>query len=270
MKKTLIIFSLIALCAVSVNAQKQEGGEKSFEVNIAPLGGSPVSIDGIKFRKFTSENTAIRIGLHVGSSKVTSPNTQDSELGEHTFTTNGSEPDGSEFNPLLNTIDKTFDIAIRPGIEKHFEASDKVSPYVGVVAEFAIGNESTETEYWGSNKLNEANPDDFAYVTFSETESNGFTRFGLNLVAGADIYITDYAFIGFEFGFGFSSTKEKDTTFETTDSDAWALRTGMFHQETSGGSTTNVADDFPVTVNDKMFRVGPNVNGHLRLGVLFP
>jgi hypothetical protein len=50
---------------------KQQGGENNIELQLAPLGGSPISIGGIKYRKFTTATTAIRADVFLGFNNST-------------------------------------------------------------------------------------------------------------------------------------------------------------------------------------------------------
>src|SRR3954468_10000195 len=75
MKKIL----LLAFCAslfvgTTTNAQnlKQSGNERNLQVLFAPLGGSPISIDGISYRKFNATgNRAWRLNLFIGLTNET-------------------------------------------------------------------------------------------------------------------------------------------------------------------------------------------------------
>ena len=61
MKKVLIIAAAALFIGSTASAQdvmKQTGGEQNLEFLFSPLGGSPIGINGIKYRKFTSATTA--------------------------------------------------------------------------------------------------------------------------------------------------------------------------------------------------------------------
>lgn len=248
MKKVIYFFAAALLCLAGVNeaqAQKQMGGEKNLEFNFAPLGGNPIGVNGIRFRYFNSESSALRVNLFVGSSTTTTVTAQEGEFSPEDPT-----------SPLLQSYDRAFDLTIRPGYEIHFEGTDRLSPYVGAEIDFGIGNTSTENENWGAQDPDDS-PGDF--VVWTDTTKDPYTRFGLNLLAGFDFYFADNVYLGAEFGYGFSVMSMGDTTVETDNQSAWGLNT-------LGDPDADLPDP---TVNGSQFNVGPNVNGQIRLGFLF-
>ncbi|MFT5958249.1 MAG: opacity protein-like surface antigen [Flavobacteriales bacterium] len=250
MKKAIIIAAAALFCVTGTNvqAQKQIGGDKNIEFQFAPLGGSPISISGIRFRTFLDENSAFRVNLFIGSQTDKSVTSQEGELSIEDPT-----------SPILYMYDRTFDLTIRPGYEIHFDGTDRLSPYVGAELDFGIGRMSTEQESWGANDIdNVGEPEQ--NVVWTQTDKDGFTRIGLNLLAGFDFYFSDSIYLGAEMGFGFSNTSMSDSTVEFSDVAAWSLA------ETGGGDATLEAPD--AIVNGSTFNVGPTVNGLIRLGFL--
>lgn len=228
MKKVALFFAFAVACVSGAFAQKQTGGEKNLEVQFAPLGGNPVSISGIRLRLFNSESTAIRIGLFIGGSS-TETITQDAD----------NDLDLLE----LTDLDKEFSFSIRPGFEKHFAGTDRLSPYVGGEILFGMTNTTTEsmTQY----------DDDGDPASYTTITKGGNSTFGINLVAGTDFYFADNIYLGAEIGFGFSRTKDKDN-------------------ETSYVDAPDGFDDSTSTVdNQTASSWGPNYQGTIRLGWLF-
>jgi opacity protein-like surface antigen len=249
MKKAVILFAAALLClaGTQVQAQKQIGGDKNLEFQFSPLGGNPIGINGLRFRLFNSETSAIRVNFFLGSSTITDVINQEGELSAE-----------SPVSPMLQSYDRAFDFTIRPGYEIHFEGTDRLSPYVGAEIDFGMGSTSMETEKWGADQLSDPVPGKF--VVWSETDKTSFTRFGINLLAGFDYYFADNLYLGAELGFGFSSTTFGDDTFEVSNTAAWSF-------ENSFGTTLD--DDLPAAVvNGSEFNVGPTVNGRIRLGFL--
>ena len=252
MKKNLLFLALAMFCFVGLKAQKQVGGDKILEVNVTPLGGSPVNLapGGLQIRIFTDENTCLRAGVFIGGSTDQTVTAQPNTLPE-------IAPADDQLNPELYDITKTFDLSIQPGIELHMDGTDKLSPYIGGVIDFGIGSTSMESESWGANDID--NLADFEkYVVFSFTEMDRYTRFGVFAIAGTDFYFADNIYFGVEAGFGFSSMSYGDTEFETSDQVAWSL-------QQTGGSDDNIDLPSPVK-NDKMSSWGPTVNGRFRFG----
>lgn len=180
-------------------------------------------MNNLRFRYFASSDIAYRLGFSVSSS---------------------TEKDINLVNPGANNEaeleDKTssFGFSISPGIEKHFEGTDRLSPYVGAVLNFSTVSTTQTVESLDAN--------DAVVETETKNPNNDdATTFGLNLVLGADWYFSKHIYMGTEVGFGFQSQNIKDN--EVT--------------PPTGPSST--------TPNGSEFNLGPNVNGAIRLGFLF-
>lgn len=192
MKKLLVIAAAALFAGSVANAQdvmKQTGGEQNLEVLFAPLGGSPIKIGGIKYRKFTSATTAIRGTVFLGFSSDKSVDS-------------GLTPiikDGEAINGMKTT--SSFDIMIAPGIERHFVGTDRLSPYIGAEVNLGFGNETTKTE--------KPNDDNTAFVDAGKV-TNGSISFGATAFAGVDFYFADNIYLGTELGFGALFTSKFD------------------------------------------------------------
>ena len=228
MKKKVLLIAAIAagvLTTSTANAQdyKPAGGEKNIEVNFTPLGATPISINNLRLRYFSSSDMAFRVGFSVSSSSTTS-------VTQVTVT----NPNDTE----LESKTSTFGLQINPGIEKHFEGTDRLSPYVGAEINFGLVSTTTTNE-----QLNATNA-----IVENETKNQAGTdgtTVGLNLLIGTDWYFSKHIYMGTEVGFGFSTTSNSDT--ESTP---------------PGGPTTS-------TPNGSSFNLGPNFNSAIRLGFLF-
>jgi len=189
MKNYLLIAAFVLFIGSSVNAQdvyKQQGGEKNVEVLFSPLGGSPIGINGIKYRSFTSATSAWRANVFIGFN-----NDSDVMLGG-----------GNDGMGELNSSSSEFTIAIAPGIERHFAGTDRLTPYYGGEAVISFMRMTDKMEYNSAGDTEEI------------TTKNGSFGFGLNGIFGADYYFADNIYIGFELGFGFQFTSESDTVIE--------------------------------------------------------
>ncbi len=191
MKKAILLAAVVAITATTANAQyKPVAGDGNLEVNFAPLGGSPISIGGIKYRSFKSETSALRLGLFLGfgsSGKVTQDEDTTLELVE------------------LGDSKSSFTINIQPGIEKHFAGTERLSPYIGGV--LALGYTAT------TEKEEQQVPDKKVGIT---TTKGGNFSVGLNAVAGFDYYVASKLYVGTEIGFGLalSSDMTKKVSYE--------------------------------------------------------
>ena len=119
MKRHLLAVTAFVAAIASTQAQEQYrpvGGEGNLELMIAPLGGSPVTMAGIKYRHFGSATSAMRLGVFLGYQNKTTI-TQD----ENSVTKDLE----------LKKKNSGITIAIQPGIEKHMTGTDRLSPYIG-------------------------------------------------------------------------------------------------------------------------------------------
>lgn len=204
MKKVLIIAAAALFIGSTASAQdvmKQTGGEQNIEVLFAPLGGSPISIGGIKYRKFTSATTAIRGTVFLGfSSEKTIDNGQSAIV------------DGNEqINPMMTK--GTFDIMISPGIEQHFLGTDRLSPYMGAEVNLGFGNSST--------KFVQPNDDNTDFVDAGKS-TTGSLSLGANAFTGVDFYFADNIYLGAEIGFGIMFTKQMDKKTKPEEGDEFS------------------------------------------------
>jgi len=192
MKKVLIIAAAALFIGSTASAQdvmKQTGGEQNLEVMFAPLGGSPISIGGIKYRKFTSATTAIRGTVFLGfNSTKTVDNSQGAIFDENEM-----------INPM--TTNSSFDIMISPGIEQHFLGTDRLSPYIGGELNLGFGNSST--------KMQAPNEEGTDFEDAGKTTTGSLSA-GATAFAGVDFYFADNIYLGAEMGFGALFTKEFD------------------------------------------------------------
>lgn len=204
---------------------KPAGGEKNIEVQLAPLGGSPVSIGGIRVRMFQTATSALRGTVFLGytsNSTITQQANSSANLEE------------------LKTTNSSITVNIRPGIESHFEGTDRLSPYIGGELDFAIKT--------SSNKVQTQAGAGAPVVETTTTGTDGYLRIGLNGVAGMDYYFAKNVYLGTELGFGFSLTSLSQIK---VDSDAAGFTAPDPQKQGSSIS------------------IGPNVLGQLRLGYLF-
>jgi len=180
------------LIGTTANAQdvfKQQGGEQNIEVQFAPLGGSPIGIEGIRYRKFTSATRAIRAEVFLGFQSST-----DNMIAEN------------EDETELSMGESSFDISISAGIENHWAGTDRLSPYWGYVGSLGFGSER-ETQEFITNADND--------VEKLVTTSQGSLTIGVAGVVGCDYYFADNIYIGTEIGFGIQYMLMFDENFES-------------------------------------------------------
>lgn len=170
---------LTCLVAFGQETDRKKPEAKNFtaEVNLNPFSSSPININYLRFRYFTSETSAVRIGFSVSAHKQT---------------------------PEEDVTRKTFEFNIRPGYEWHLAGTERLSPYFGVEADLAIKTSSFEDQDV------DADTKKISGAWTATGVERGFTRIGLNAIIGADFYVTKRVYVGTEFGFGFQSTNFSD------------------------------------------------------------
>lgn len=168
---------------------KQYSGARSVEVQFAPFGGAPVSIGGLRFRSFTSENSAWRINGFIGISSNRD---------------NTEEVDGNGDEVILKDVTSSFTIDLRPGIEFHFAGTNRLSPYYG--GEGIIGFRSS------TQKTEDLDADNTTVIMNKRKNSgnDGYFRLGANAILGADFYVAKSVYLGTEIGFGLRFDLEHD------------------------------------------------------------
>lgn len=232
MKRQVMAVAVVMACIATAQAQSEyrpAGGEKNLELMFAPLGGSPVSMAGIKLRKFSSATSALRLGVFLGFQNKT------------TVLQDEDTPNGLS---ALNKKESSFTIAIQPGIEKHLAGTERLSPYFGGYLDlsYAATNKKTETQL-ADNKVG------------YDQNKGGDLGLGLNAVAGFDYYFAKSLYLGSELGFGVAATLPMSKKAESL-----TLNADGNEVTTNGESTKD---------NVNSIQLGPNVVGQLRLGWLF-
>lgn len=211
MKKHLIGTLFLAIFTASINAQelKPEVGDKAVEVNFRPFSSSPISISSLKFRIYNEDGKVFRIGAFLG---------------------------GEIQKPSEDVSQTTVEVSIRPAFEKHFDGTERLSPYIGT--EFEL------TYKYSSIKNNDL--DNAIIGAWDEfgTEQ-GFLEVGANLIIGADFYVYKKLYLGTEFGFGVQLRELTDIKLEVDGEEV--------NKVSRGG----------------IFQFGPNYIGALRLGFTF-
>lgn len=178
MKKLMLIAVFAGVATIASAQFKPKGGEKTLEVNFAPLGGTPVSINGIRVRSFVDETTAYRLGLNINYSSSKDRN--------------GTTADGSKEMYDKSSI---LGITLQPGIEKHMAGTSRLSPYMGAILDIGFQSSKDVNEYESGTTANNIE-------TITTKGTNGFFRIGANVVAGADYYIANKVYMGVELGYG--------------------------------------------------------------------
>ncbi len=218
MKKLSLLIVLMGF-SYSSFSQKQDQGDIPIELEFSPLGANPLKISSIRARYFLKENLAFRMGLFAGGSR---------------------KPSFTEVNNVeLANVARGFNLNLRPGIEKHFNGTERLSPYYGGELSFTYKKDVTAAEsIWSSN----------ADQIKTQKSISSKSTIGLNVFSGADFYITKKLFLGVELGFGFQYEGRGKTSVK------WK------NPESSSDTDTKEAG------NSSNLQWGPNYQGTIRLG----
>lgn len=266
MKKIFVAASLV-FAAVAVKAQdfKPTAGKVTAEVGVTGLSnlGTNLNTSGtntnyasgtssytspnsqLKFRYFLADQLAVRIGANFGTSSMKETKT-----------------DSDPTNPQTGTIKASYSkIMFNLGVEKHFEGSERLSPYVGADLLLSFTNvkeTGTDVNYVsggyskGDNYTIKGATNHSAI--FGAPSTSPYTPqvgsgIGLRAVVGADFYFVPKVYLGTEFGLGFLASSQKKVQ-----------TSGVM-----GGTQMQVAD----TEGAKTFNFGPAMVAGLRLGFVF-
>ncbi|MEO8148278.1 MAG: hypothetical protein ABI723_11600 [Bacteroidia bacterium] len=289
MKKTLLsVLSVITFITIA-NGQpfKQVGGENNLQLQFTPWGNSPISLhEGtILFRKFNATGDAAwRIGFTIGSAKNTSVIVQGSDSLSGNFPDSIEVPFGfpdyilvAGLNPQADRSDKTFSFSIRPGYEKHFAGTERLSPYIGAEIIFTMSNTKSEVDSITLGNYSIAYDDTSslkyvpaAYTTQTLTQKSGSTTFGINLIAGFDYYIAKNLSLGAELNFGYYHTGYKDLESEyVKNTTSFTSVTDINNVTHNTVSSTNAVTSAPKQKQGSSSGFGPGVVTAIKLGWLF-
>lgn len=204
MKK--LLFAIVAFSAFNManaqeastsqeNVYKPQGGDWNAELNFSPFSSSPISLNYLRYRKFLSNTSAMRLGVSLG---------YESE------------------KPNKDEILTDFTLNLRPGFEEHFGGTDRLSPYIGGELDIAVKSvkyEDTDQHATIKGAWNE-----------SGTNNRGFLRMGMNLIIGADYYVAKKLYIGTEFGYGFEIVNTADVKVEISGTNPDPIKGGNTFQ----------------------------------------
>jgi hypothetical protein len=244
MKKAITTAVLFFTACTFINAQdavsefKPAAGANNLELNFVPLNGKPIQLTYIRYRRFLSPTSAFRLGFGLSFS---------STKADSVFASNVTA------NTTVKSTYKSTKMGwnIKPGYEKHFAGTNRLSPYIGAELDIA-GQSSKEVTPSGINAK-----DELTIVTEKNKNKGGFLRIGANVLAGFDCYITKHLYLGTEFGFGFQMvnySKYKMTT--------------AYPASYTTLPTPDPGNPDPSSQGKEM-NVGPNFNSAIRLGFIF-
>jgi len=275
MKKLMFSLALFSLVFTSAQAQKQLGGEHNIEVNLTPLGNSPIDGTTLKYRNFLDDDKAFRLSLTVSNS---------SDI--YTYWQSGEILETDPTSPQLHMNQAATVFGIAPGYEIHFSGTDNLSPYFGFEAYYMLASRKDNMEFWGPNDLDNVGQP-AKYVVWYLENKQQISNKGLNLLFGADYYFNDAIYVGIEAGIGIGVTNVGEHTISTDETTAFNIYfNNAFDPDGAGedisasfigqldfnvvdGVIYNNYDPYPDPNHLSNTTIGNVFNASLRMGFLF-
>lgn len=146
----------------------------------------------LRFRYFLKDKVAFRLGFNVSASSD-----KDKFYGV-----------GADQGKSGEQITRSTGLLLNLGIEKHFNGTPRLSPYIAGDLLFGVMGQSMKME----------NTDGTVYVNqvSSKVTGPGTFSFGIRGVVGADYYIAKHVYLGAEAGLGCVTSIEGKTKTTTT------------------------------------------------------
>ena len=225
MKKLMFTLAMFAVALTSANAQKQLGGEHNLEVSFNPFGGNPIDASVIKYRMFLDDDAALRVTIgmdNTSNSYLVAPENSLQEFGAS----------GTLTHPDLFLSNNHSRVDLGIGYEKHFKGTDNLSPYVALGAGVSINSLTLTRERFSALNLNgetvddalwTAEPDPANWGVWSYSNAIKSTTINVDLLFGADYYINDAIYVGFEAGLRFSQTSGITSTISADNANAFNI-----------------------------------------------
>lgn len=205
MKKSLLVLTALFGMATISNAQEESfkptEGMTSLEITFDPSAifnasntGSMFGLSsigglnqGIKYRNWMSDNVAYRGTFLLGVRSWNDPTVVQNSAGEDV--------------DVKDTYTE-WAVQIRPGVEKHFSGTKRLSPYMGseLIIGYGANKYSSERLDADDNVVTDVRKNDPA--TASWAYANGFTA-GIGAIAGFDYYIAKDLYLGLEINYAF-------------------------------------------------------------------
>lgn len=211
-----MLVAVIITATLTTSAQNSDENLKAVsglttDVNFTPFNGeSMITLDALNFRYFLSPAVAIRLGVHLD---IYSDKFDNEESGDESVVAKSS----------------TILIGVHPGIERHFEGTNRLSPYVGgeliIDKFFAKASAEMGDNTYEIKGATDNNEPDF--------ENRAFLDLGLGAFAGADYYFSKNIYLGAEFGIALAYRSFGEVE-ETLNKESEVISPGKQHEMTFG------------------------------------
>jgi hypothetical protein len=237
-----VLFMMLNVTQVKSQENAANNGKKwGTELNFNPFDGS-LSLNNssgqIKVRRFLNDAFALRAGVLFNYK-----NFNDKE--DQKYTTNPYKASNKR-----HSLETTINL----GIEKHFDAGKRLSPYLGAEVGFGFKSAKQELELDSKTRTIKGAWEDIestgSYYVQSFVENN-YISAGANLLTGFDFYMSENFYFGYEFGFNVEFTKY-----------------GKIEITEDAGFSSSTPSPLPETTSGN-WRMAPNVMNGIRIGYNF-
>ena len=202
MKKIVLSVAVFAISLSTAFSQEFKPKEKEFALGVGLTDFKSFSlVNGISGRYFHKSDLAFRASFYID--RVSN--------AKYEYVVGTNEENGYNINNIMNL---TFGL----GLEKHFDGTDRLDPYIG--ADILLGMFSDDREI--KNVIGEI-------TTVEKTNSN----FGVRLLAGADFYIFPKVYLGTEFGITYNSNTMGETIETVGDNPSTVTKYDDFFPEST-------------------------------------
>lgn len=220
MKKSFLLLALIIIAGFGFSQNNDQELKATSgittDVNFSPFNSNDqaIGLESINVRWFIQPKLALRLGVQAN------------------YFSDKYDNEETGFNNLV-AGSSTFLFGFLPGIEYHFEGTNRLSPYVG--AEIYFFNfsaqahaESDGDEFYTINGATDGGDGGF--------ENRAYNEFGLSANAGFDYYFSKNIYVGAEFGYGFSYFQYNKVE-ETVDGITTEISSGKLSAKEMGTNT---------------------------------
>lgn len=221
----------VLMFSANVNAQEEYGAEKgafSTELQFNPFSNNfeTFKIDGLSFRYFFSENSALRLNLNVGVNNISEGKTltapERSDYSDNAYYQMAKEAyeNGKDYSNKINNTN----FGLNLGYEYHFAKYGRADLYAG--AQIGFNTESWSQTIKTPTPYNTKEDGSSTWVTLTEEykgaantndddkldEISSFI-FKAGVFTGIDFYLTKSLYVGAELGINFATASANNIDY---------------------------------------------------------
>lgn len=223
----------VLMFSANVNAQEEYGAEKgafSTELQFNPFSNNfeTFKIDGLSFRYFFSENSALRLNLNVGVNNISEGKTltapERSDYSDNAYYQMAKEAyeNGKDYSNKINNTN----FGLNLGYEYHFAKYGRADLYAG--AQIGFNTESWSQTIKTPTAFDTKEDGSSTWVTlteeykgaafFEDDDENEIEKyssftFKAGVFTGIDFYLTKSLYVGAELGINFATASANNVDY---------------------------------------------------------